>query len=70
MPIGLSDLPDAPIESEKNTLQLQTAQTGRTVNPKSLPDAVSPVTVVVAAADRLSRNEAVLFTTERQAGAK
>ena len=59
----MSDLPDAPIESEKNTLQLQTAQTGRTVVLKPLPDAASPVTVVVAAADRLSGNEAVLFPT-------
>jgi len=68
MPVGSSDLSDALIESEENTLRLRTAQTRRTVNPGPLPDAVLSVTVVVvtAAADRFSGNEAVLFVTERQ----
>ena len=68
MPVGSSDLSDALIESEENTLRLRTAQTRRAVNPEPLPDAVLSVTVVVvtAAADRFSGNEAVSFVTERQ----
>jgi len=42
MPIGSSDLSDAPIESEENTLQLQKAQT-RTVNLEPLRRCRRPV---------------------------
>ena len=49
MPIGSSDLSDLLIESDDNILRPRTAQTGRTVNPVSLSDAESFVTIVVAA---------------------
>ena len=48
MPIGSSDLSDLLIESDDNILRLRTAQTRRTVNPVSLSDAASFVTIVAA----------------------
>lgn len=56
-PVSWSDTRDTSVESERDTLRFQSAQTKRAANPKPFPDAVLPVAVVVVVS-RFNGNEA------------